>query len=172
MLTFLRCTKNVVFRWVFSEQKWDLCTLEWEVLWWFHIGASKPIKHLSLPLDRSALVDFCCKSFVIFWCEFHLALRVHPKIHFLSGKYVMIIDRNDFHCISFREQCVCPVKSFKEILPGFSSVWGSIFISFISFNSLKIRVSIWVWCLILPGYSGVGNQNVLFCCSVWFVLRS
>ena len=43
---------------------------------------------------------------------------------------------------------------------------------FNSYSSLKIAVCIGVWSSIIPGFSGVGDQNVLVCCSGLFVLRS
>ena len=45
-------------------------------------------------------------------------------------------------------------------------------LSLSSFNSLRIRVCIGVWSSGYPGFSGVGNQNVLSCWSGLFVLRS
>ena len=43
---------------------------------------------------------------------------------------------------------------------------------FSSFCSLRILVCIGVWSSGSPGFSGVGNQIVLSCCSGLFVLRS
>ena len=40
-------------------------------------------------------------------------------------------------------------------------------LSLSSFNSLRILVCIGVWSSGFPGFSGVGNQNVLSCCSVY-----
>ena len=45
-------------------------------------------------------------------------------------------------------------------------------LSLSSFNSLRILACIGMCSSGFPGFSGVGNQNVLSCCSDLFVLRS
>ena len=48
----------------------------------------------------------------------------------------------------------------------------SFYLSCSSISSLRILVCIGVWSWSFPGFSGVGNQNVSFCCSGLLVLRS
>ena len=66
-----------------------------------------------------------------------------------------------------------PIKPFEEFVLGFHSLlWTEFSFSSSSINSLRLRVCIGVWSSDFPGFSGIGNQKVLFCCSGLLAVRS
>ena len=109
---------------------------------------------------------------MVFECESQLELRVHPNVHSMSGEKVIIVNLNIFSCwfFNFCQQCISPIKSFKELFhSGFSVILRiEVFISFNFSNSLRIGV----WSSVFQGFSSVRKQISLFRCPGLFVPRS
>ena len=91
---------NVVVHWAFSVQKWDLRTWIRAVLWRFHFYASQPLRRINLLSGELSSVGFI-DSFIVFRCEFHLRLRVHPSVHSMSCKNFLILNHNVFLYLFF-----------------------------------------------------------------------
>ena len=114
-------------------------------------------------------------SLVIFWCEFHIDFCVIPNMRSLSGERVMVIECRMFATARFSVsvssvsvQSICLRKfirdsalsfGFSFFLLGRAFLLGFVFV--LEYDSHCCQ-----------DFWGVGNQNVLFCCSGSFVLSS
>ena len=147
------------------------------VLRWFHICASELILQLGFLLSGSALVDFGCiqlcrlPDLVSPWifCSTYYPFCVWRKCHDIGQANLQLLAS-----LSLLEVC-----QFNKIVWGIwlgflCSLLGWVFLSLSlsSINSFRFCVYIGVCSSDFPGFSGVGTQKALFCCSGLFVLRS
>ena len=137
------------------------------VLSLFHVCVSRLIQQLSFLWNRLTFDTLVVHSFVIFPSEFKSERWVHPNVHYMSGKDIVMFDWDNFigSFLGFGKRCIGPIKSI-EVFVFWSSIIFvfSFFFAFISYNSLRIEVCNGMWSSVLLVLLFFGNQNMLLYC--------